>query len=369
MIAPQRFGDLQVAVEFAPPKVLVRVVGEVDLLTSPTVTALLAALVHEGHRTIVLDLGACTFLDAAGLRTIATTAETLAAAGGSLVVRDARPIIVRILTLTEVADLVRLEPREAEPSNGSERPVDRMVDVVGRPDALGQPLVFAGSIHADQRVVDAALELVTATARSTIDGADGVSVTLDRRGRWSTVAASNDTVMEMDRHQYETGEGPCLDAAKEGHGVHAASLASELRWPAFRPLALGEGIASILSTPLVVEARSVGALNIYSNTADAFDAGQRAQATRLAEQASAILLSSSHDDQHRDGLVGEALAARQTIAHAQGIIMARHHLGPDAAATSLRRAARGAGLTVLRCALDIVAAVRHAETDEVIGDA
>ena len=58
-----------------------------------------------------------------------------------------------------------------------------------------------------------------------MDGADGVSVTLERNGRLATVASSNDTVMRMDDHQYETGEGPCLSAAAEGHWFHIESLA------------------------------------------------------------------------------------------------------------------------------------------------
>jgi len=76
-------------------------------------------------------------------------------------------------------------------------------------------------------LVDAALRLVTALTRVTIGGADGVSVSLTRHGQLTTVAASDETIAQMDRDQYATGEGPCLAAASEGHWFHVESLADE----------------------------------------------------------------------------------------------------------------------------------------------
>ena len=90
--------------------------------------------------------------------------------------------------------------------------------------------------------VDAALRLVTALAETTVENADGVSVTLERHGRVMTVAASDDAVKEMDHHQYDTGEGPCLAAKAEGQWFYIESLAEETRWPNFVPLALEQGI-------------------------------------------------------------------------------------------------------------------------------
>ena len=161
-----------------------------------------------------------------------------------------------------------------------------------------------------------------------MDGADGVSVTLERNGRLATVASSNDTVMRMDDHQYETGEGPCLSAAAEGHWFHIESLAAEKRWPAFVPLAEKEGIASILSTPLMTAERPVRALNIYSNTDRAFAAQQQEVAALFASHASAILTDARVFDEQLGKPLADALLARQTIARAQGALMARYHIAP-----------------------------------------
>ncbi|MEO6495630.1 MAG: GAF domain-containing protein, partial [Ilumatobacteraceae bacterium] len=104
-------------------------------------------------------------------------------------------------------------------------------------------------------VIDAALRLVTALASATVDNADGVSVTLERHGRLLTVAASDDAVLEMDGHQYDSGEGPCLAAKAEGRWFYIESLDDESRWPTFVPLALEQGIHSILASPLMTADR------------------------------------------------------------------------------------------------------------------
>jgi hypothetical protein len=86
------------------------------------------------------------------------------------------------------------------------------------PADLVHGLLSVAAIPANQDVLDAALRLVVALARVTVNGADGVSVSLVRHGTLTTVAASDETVKGMDRDQYATGEGPCVAAATEGHG-------------------------------------------------------------------------------------------------------------------------------------------------------
>lgn len=177
-----------------------------------------------------------------------------------------RPFARRLLDLTDVSEEARGDPSP----------------VLGQGDR-----VVALTAHDD--LVDMALGLVTTSAAVTVVGSDGVSVSLERHGRLTTVASTNDTVRAMDSHQYETGQGPCLAAAASGHRFHIPVLESELRWPDFVNRALDEGIASILSTPLFATDRPVGALNIYTNVDEAFGAPQHEVAGHLAAKASALL--------------------------------------------------------------------------------
>lgn len=96
------------------------------------------------------------------------------------------------------------------------------------------------------------------------------SISLRRHGPLATVAASDQTISERDFHQYATGEGPCVDASRQGRWFHVETLGSETRWPAFTPRARTLGINAILSSPLLAGGRPVGAPNIYSRAAVAF---------------------------------------------------------------------------------------------------
>ena len=125
------------------------------------------------------------------------------------------------------------------------------------------------AIPTDPDVVDGALRLVVELAQISVRGADGVSVSLFRHGELLTVAATDETVTEMDAAQYATGVGPCVDASRRGRWFHAESLETETRWPAFTPQARALGIMAILSSPLTALEEPVGALNIYSRTASA----------------------------------------------------------------------------------------------------
>lgn len=212
-------------------------------------------------------------------------------------------------------------------------------------DRLHDDLRRAGSVRAPE-LLDAALRLVTSFASLTVRGVDGVSITLDRHGRMMTVAGSDDAVRLMDEHQYATGEGPCLAAAAEGRSYHSASLHAEERWPTFVPRAVEQGIASILSTPLLVSTRSVGAINMYSCTEEVFGSDERKVAAFFAKRASDILGQAAELDEHQGARISDALTSREVIAMAQGVHMSRLGVSAEEAAAKLHRAARDREVTV-----------------------
>ena len=192
---------------------------------------------------------------------------------------------------------------------------------------------------ADVDVLDSALELVVDLARYRVNGADGVSISLRRNGTLMTVAATDETIRAMDADQYETGEGPCVDAAEKGHWFHVESLDSETRWPSFTPRARQLGIKAILSSPLKSVDQPVGALNIYSLTAETFEDKDQEVAAAVAAQASMILSAARTGvgDAERALRFQEALRSREAIAIAIGVVMERYGLDEDAAFDALLR--------------------------------
>ena len=337
--------------------VTVEVTGDVDMLTAPALRAVLHALVDSGRQRIVVDLAAAGCVDGRGAAVLADISERAATLGGLVTIQSPSPVTQRMLGICGLSELIVSVTSERDLGASS---------VPGDPSS-GEPIdgtetkpAPTGLVRSNTDMVDAALRLVTALADATITNAGGVSVTLERHGRLMTVAASNDKVLTMDRHQYETGEGPCLDAKALDRWFYIESLAYETRWPKFVPRALEQGIHSILSSPIKTSGLPQGALNIYSSTTQAFGQREQELAALFAEQASEILTTAGQatTEAEVNDRYAAALAARQVIHQAQGMVMARNGLTADDAIGLLFRAARDAHVPVLTHATELIASLR-----------
>lgn len=72
-----------------------------------------------------------------------------------------------------------------------------------------------------------------------------------------STAPTGDLMREVDRVQYGTGQGPCLDALYRKSTIRLPDLASERRWPEFTRQISELGVGSILSFQLSGGAESV----------------------------------------------------------------------------------------------------------------
>lgn len=352
-----------VGVAITASEVIVTVDGEVDLLTAPEMGAVVNSMIDRGHRSLVLDLAGCGFMDASGLTVIAGVVTRLGSGGGTLTIRDASRLTVRILGITGLDTMVVIEGSEPVPGHlGTEQATvgPQVVLPAGgaRTGAQAADLRQLHAFPAGRDVLDAALHLVVVLARAAVAGADGVSISLRRDGRLATVAASDQVVSDMDACQYTTGEGPCVDASVEGRWFHAEDLDTETRWPEFTPRAQRLGINAILSSPLIAREQPVGALNIYSRTPVGFDRTGQQLAATLAGEASQILEGSGFDvsDEELVRRLHHAQRARQTIALAQGAIMERDGVDADSAYVQLLGFSQRTNRPLLEWAREVVAA-------------
>jgi anti-anti-sigma factor len=356
-------GRLTLGVAFGSGPTVVVVRGELDSFTAPELGAVLVGLADRTHRSVVLDLAECDFIDPAGLRVIAENAEHLALGGRTLSVRSPSGVVRRLLDLVGSAGMAVLKDPEASPaaSLGLRRSIDAgrlaaaATSLASVGTGTGTGAFLPGSV--DHDAVDGALRLVVALARALVGGADGASVSLRRHDRLATVAGSDDTVLAMDADQYATGQGPCVDASTVGQRFHTDSLDTETRWPAFTPQARALGINAIVSSPLLVADRTVGALNIYSRTADAFTIHDRDLAALFAAEASTVLADAeiAPGSASRSAWYAEALGTRQVIALAQGVLMERHSINQTDAYRALRRYSTKTSRPLHERAEDIVA--------------
>lgn len=367
-VAPSATGDslrqFAVTVECVSPYAVLAIRGEVDRVSAPELGAVLDAVI-ERHRHVLLDLAELDFMNGWGLGVIAARASRLRGSGGTLTIRSPSPMVLGMLHVTGLVELVELDDRAPERCGlGSEHPVE-IADGLDATESKKVParIERITAIPADVDVVDGALRLVVALTLATVGGADGVSASLWRHGYLATVAASDQTAWGVDASQYATGEGPCVDASVEGRSVYAASLDTEVRWPAFTSSARALGINAVLSSPLLAEDRPVGALNIYSRTAMALAARDQELVSVFAVEASLILASAGvavtegQVSRQRD----ESLGARRAIAQAEGVIMEREGVQADDAYSMLCDYSRSSNKPFRKCVQEVVASTRRTQ--------
>jgi GAF domain-containing protein len=221
---------------------------------------------------------------------------------------------------------------------------------------IARVLIEMGGVLHSEQTVARTLQLVTELTERTVRSACAVSVTLAGTDGPYTPNASETIARTLDEVQYEAGDGPCLDALSQRHTINA-SLGGDSRWPDFTSAAKANAISSILSVPLVVTDRSLGALNIYSPDTHHFDETEEATASLLAQQASAVLATAVAfaDATALNGQLLDALATRDLIGQAKGILMAREQCDASTAFDILRRASQRTNRKLRDIAADLVA--------------
>ena len=220
--------------------------------------------------------------------------------------------------------------RPLEREAGPERPLEREAGPGAEQFAeVARALIAEGDVeHTLQKIVDLAVE--------TIDGCDYAGISILRGGKGATPVATDQVVRSLDAIQYETGQGPCLDAIRDHEIFQTGDLGQEGRWPRFASRAHQEtGITSMLCFRLFVAGDTLGALNLHSKAPDAFDEQARKVGVVFAAHAAMALSTAVHEEQ-----MDEALASRDLIGQAKGILMAREGVTADEAFDMLRRASQ-----------------------------
>jgi GAF domain-containing protein len=223
--------------------------------------------------------------------------------------------------------------------------------------ALAEGLARLSGLFLGDESIEALLDLCVSVARATL-AIEGASVTLLRpeRGWFETLNATSPEIDHIDSLQYKTGHGPCLEASTTGSVVHAVFADEPIRWPEFTAVAVEHGMASVLSTPLAVRGKTIGALNLYDTHADAFGPEAVATAGRFAAQASVVLANAVAfmSSELANQSLQRALATRDLIGQAKGVLMARSNITAEEAFDVLRRASQRTNRKLHDIAADVV---------------
>jgi GAF domain-containing protein len=209
--------------------------------------------------------------------------------------------------------------------------------------------VLARALHAETAQLQPTLDVIVANAAAAYPVAQDAGLILYARGKLVPQAATGRAPQVLDLKQQQDQDGPCIHAAREQVVVQISDTKLDERWPRFSAAAQGCGVRSLLCVPLWVSERSMGALTLYSGQATAFSQGDTQLIGLFAALAALALAEAQRTEQLR-----EAIASRDLIGQAKGILIERHRLTGDAAFSLLDRASQDANVKVAEVARHLV---------------
>jgi transcriptional regulator with GAF, ATPase, and Fis domain len=161
---------------------------------------------------------------------------------------------------------------------------------------------------------------VIESAVAEVPGAQYAGITTVRPpGEVETSATTHSYPALLDMVQHTHREGPGLSAVWHQHSVRINNLVADTRWPRYRRDALRiTPIRSILSFRLFATDQVMGTLSLYSDEALAFDEEAEEIGYLLATHAALALGKVERKEQFQS-----ALASRDIIGQAKGVLMAR----------------------------------------------
>jgi hypothetical protein len=198
--------------------------------------------------------------------------------------------------------------------------------------------------------LDQTLQLITRGAAETVPGIVEASISLTRKdGRIETLAPTGPLAIRADHLQYELHEGPCLDAALGEPVVMVADLATDPRWPDFGPKAAALGLGAHLAFQFSAEPHTRGALNLYCTEPYGIDEDSVHLASLFAGQLAVAMGWAKQDE-----TMSQALATRNVIGQAVGIVMERYTLDADRAFAFLARLSQSGNIKLREVATSLV---------------
>ena len=135
-------------------------------------------------------------------------------------------------------------------------------------------------------------------AAQAVSGSEDASLTIIRGGqRPQTLAGTSELPYRVDAIQYETGQGPCLEALTAHDIARADDLATDQQWPRFAARAVTDtGVRSMFGVRLLLDNTQRGALNFYASQPGVFTDLDLdlALGAIFASHASLALLNATH---------------------------------------------------------------------------
>lgn len=188
-----------------------------------------------------------------------------------------------------------------------------------------QALTHSGDVlHA---IVDGAVHIVPGTASAGVSRVVGRSI--------EVAVTTHAAVAELDELQTAMRQGPAFTTLEAREPLRIDNFAADERWPRFTAAAVAAGVCSALSFRLDVQRGTIGVLTLYGSEPHAFTDDAAAIGEILAQHAAVGLAGSTSAEQ-----LQSAVASRDIIGQAKGILMQRDRLTGLQAFATLTKASQ-----------------------------
>lgn len=182
---------------------------------------------------------------------------------------------------------------------------------------------------------------------------------VDFKGRHVVVdyAASHSDLATAFEYQYETGQGPTVQAVRERHTVVVADILRDERWPEYPSMAVQCGDHSSITYPCDLDGEIL-TLGVHSCRGNRLSPDTMVlPLAMLAEHVVTTLRSLGRDaDALREAVhMRRAMSARTVIDQAKGILMHARGLTSQQAFEELRKVAQRNGMKVTDVAQQLMA--------------
>lgn len=131
-----------------------------------------------------------------------------------------------------------------------------------------------------------------------VTGTSGAGITVsDEAGPQGSLCTTDAISMVIEDLQFTLGEGPGVDAHREGRTSIEPDLVDPAvsRWAAFAPAAVAAGARAVFAFPVGVGVVRLGALNLYRDLPGPLSDGQLADAFVMADVAARTILAMQAD--------------------------------------------------------------------------
>jgi GAF domain-containing protein len=214
----------------------------------------------------------------------------------------------------------------------ADQPLESLAEVFG--DLAVEMQAQKGSSDTLRSIVEAAPKVVP--------GARWAGISLVQGTKIVSEVPTSRSVAELDQLQSDLNQGPCLTALRDYHTVHIDDMRTETRWPDFGREAQQRGMRSMLSFQLFVRSENLGALNLYSDEPGAFSEDSFLIGEILAQHAAVAMIGAAAETQFEN-----ALATRDVIGQAKGMLMQRDNLTGLQAFSLLTRASQQSNIKLV----------------------